>query len=76
MSYAPKRDSYGSPYVSVFELGGAMYVITERRRSGFSAVKLNAEARAWVQSSLDDAHANLDALLLGFDGKLKPRPPG
>lgn len=75
MTKSPRRDPYPSPFVSVFELGGDLYVITERRGAKLTAVKLNAAMRKWAQSELDDAHANLDALLLGFHRKLRRRAP-
>lgn len=64
----PKRrdaGDYPSPYTALLEVDGAMFVITRRETAGFYAVRLTPEERDLAIRALDDAHADVEARIVG-----------
>lgn len=62
-----RRDGgdYPSPYTALIQFDGVMFVITKREKNGFFAKRLTPEERDLAIRTLDDAHADIEARIVG-----------
>jgi hypothetical protein len=67
----PRRrsGSYPSPYTAVIEVDGAMYLLVDRTKRGFRGVRLTATETKMAREAFDDAHADVEARLVGSRGR-------
>jgi hypothetical protein len=63
----PRRRSASAPapYTAILVVDGAHYLIIDRKRGGFRAVRLASNEAKLAQRTLDDAHADIEARLVG-----------
>ena len=65
MKRPSERGGYQSPYTSVVVVDGAMFLVTDRERGAFRAMKLTSAECKPVTQALDAAHADVEAPIVG-----------
>jgi hypothetical protein len=59
-----ERDPYPSPYDAVIFVANRAYLIIEREKRSFRAVRLTRKETRLVRDALDDAHADVEARIV------------